>query len=374
MIAAGLSPGVLSLRILAALASLYTVYFAKTLLIPIVVALFFALLLSPLVKLLKRFYIPRTVSAVLILALIGGPMGLLGSQLAEPAQRWAEAIPRLADQLTDHVDELTDKLSAQSEAPTPPEPEGFSFFGLFDGDEGQGENGENGNGEGKDGRVSEKLKQGGLELLLAMLGAAPVVIAQFLTTVLLILFLLVFGSRLFDAFVAIFPAIDDKQGTLELVRTIQVELSRYILTVSVINACLGLTVGVALWLFGVQDPLLWGVLVGMLNFAPYVGPLIGVILLTLAGVVQYGAVVFALLPALIYFSINLLEAQVITPLVLGRHMRLNPLIILVWLVIWGWLWGAVGVLLAVPLLVCLKLAVGQTNVLRYWVQLIETRA
>lgn len=374
MSTARLSPGVLSLRILAALATLYTVYFAKTLLIPIVVALFFALLLSPLVKLLKRFYVPRTVSAVLILALIGGPMGLLGSQLAEPAQRWAEAIPRLADQLTEQVDELTKKLSSQAEAPEPAQPEGFSFFDLFDRDEEQGASSERKRADGNVDRVSEKLKQGGLELLLAMLGAAPVVIAQFLTTLLLILFLLVFGSRLFDAFVAISPAIDDKQGTLKLVRTIQVELSRYIITVSVINACLGLTVGVALWLLGVQDPLLWGVLVGMLNFAPYVGPLIGVILLILAGLVQYGPVVFALLPALVYFSINMLEAQVITPLVLGRHMRLNPLIILVWLVIWGWLWGTVGVLLAVPLLVCLKLAVGQTNVLRYWVQLIETRA
>ena len=371
---ARLSPGVLSLRILAALATLYTIYFAKSLLIPIVVALFFALLLSPLVKLLKRYHIPRTVSAVLILALIGGPLGLLGSQLAEPAQRWAEAIPRLADQLTEQVDELTDRLSPQVEVPKPPEPEGFSFFGLFDGKEERSETGENGNGGDREGRVSEKLKQGGLELLLAMLGAAPLVIAQFLTTVLLILFLLIFGSRLFDALVAIFPAIDDKQATLDLVRTIQVELSRYILTVSIINACLGLTVGMALWWFGVQDPLLWGVLVGMLNFAPYVGPLFGVILLTLAGVVQYGAEAFALLPALIYFSINLLEAQVITPLVLGRHMRLNPLIILVWLLIWGWLWGAVGVLLAVPLLVCLKLAIGRTNVLRSWVQLIETRA
>tara|TARA_R100000900_G_scaffold127863_3_gene103255 strand:+ start:119087 stop:120202 length:1116 start_codon:yes stop_codon:yes gene_type:complete len=369
--AARLPPGILSLRILAALAVLYTVYFAQTLLIPIVVALFFALLLSPLVKLLKRFYIPRTLSAMLMLALIGGPMVLLGSQLAEPAQRWAEAIPRLTDQLTDQVDDLTDKLSPEAEKP--PEPESFSFFGLFEGEEESAAD-KRESGGSKDGRVSERLKQGGLELLLTMLGAAPVVIAQFLTTVLLILFLLIFGSRLFAAFVEIFPAIDDKRASLQLVRTIQVELSRYILTVSVINACLGLTVGVALWLFGVQDPLLWGVLVGMLNFAPYVGPLIGVILLVLAGVVQYGAVAFALLPALVYFTINLLEAQVITPLVLGRHMRLNPLIILVWLVIWGWLWGAVGVLLAVPLLVCLKLAVGQTNVLRYWVQLIETRA
>lgn len=88
---------------------------------------------------------------------------------------------------------------------------------------------------------------------------------------------------------------------------------------------------------------------------------------------QYGAVAAALLPALVYCSINLVEAQFITPLIMGRNMRLNPLIIIVWLVLWGWLWGAMGVLLAMPLLVCLKLAVGQSKSLRHWVHAFESR-
>mgnify|MGYP003629615488 FL=1 len=372
MSAEGRSASLLSLQVLATLALLYTIYFAKSLLMPVVVALFFALLLSPLVNALKRFLVPRSVSAVLILALIGGPMALLGSQLAEPAQRWAEAIPRLADKLSDEVDDLTDKLSSQAEEPPAQEEKGFSFFGLFDGGNEKSDDSES--SDRNEGRVSERLKQGGLELLLTTLSAAPVVIAQLLTTVLMILFLLIFGPRLFAAAVEFLPVFSDRRASMELVRTVQTELSRYILTVSVINACLGLSVGTMLWIFGVQDPLLWGVMVGMLNFAPYVGPLIGVVLLVLAGVVQYGLVAYALLPALVYFSINLLEAQVITPLILGRNMRLNPLIILVWILVWGWLWGFVGVLLAVPLLVCIKLAFGQTALLGHWVQVIETRA
>ncbi|MBM69109.1 MAG: AI-2E family transporter [Haliea sp.] len=372
MSAEGRSASLLSLQVLATLALLYTIYFAKSLLMPVVVALFFALLLSPLVNALKRFLVPRSVSAVLILALIGGPMALLGSQLAEPAQRWAEAIPRLADKLSDEVDDLTNKLSSQAEEPPAQEEKGFSFFGLFDGGNEKSDDSES--SDRNEGRVSERLKQGGLELLLTTLSAAPVVIAQLLTTVLMILFLLIFGPRLFAAAVEFLPVFSDRRASMELVRTVQTELSRYILTVSVINACLGLSVGTMLWIFGVQDPLLWGVMVGMLNFAPYVGPLIGVVLLVLAGVVQYGLVAYALLPALVYFSINLLEAQVITPLILGRNMRLNPLIILVWILVWGWLWGFVGVLLAVPLLVCIKLAFGQTALLGHWVQVIETRA
>ncbi|PLW82076.1 AI-2E family transporter [Kineobactrum sediminis] len=365
-----------SIRCLLALALLYTIYFAKSLLIPIVVAVLFALLLGPLVKLLKRFYVPRAISAVLILCVIGGPLVLLATQLAEPAQRWGKAIPELTEQFSQRVDTLTDSLTAKPK-PKAPEPRGFTFFGLF------GDNSPEESGTGADraeepdakdeNRVSEKLKQSGLELILAMLGGAPLIIAQLLTTIILILFLLVFGPGLFISFVNIFPRIQDKRRSIVLMKTIEVELSRYILTVSAINTCLGLATAAAFWLLGVQDALLWGVLVGMLNFAPYVGPLLGVIVLLLAGVVQYGAVAAAALPALVYFGINLVEANFITPLIVGRNMRLNPLVVIVWLVVWGWLWGAMGVLLAMPLLVCLKLAIGQSKFLDHWVKFIESR-
>jgi len=362
----------LALRSLSVLAVLYTVYFARSLLMPMVVALFFALLLSPLVESLKRFYVPRTLSAVLILCIIGGPLGLLASQLAEPAQRWATAIPGLADELSQHMEDLTQRL-APGEAQAPPEPQGFTFFGLFGGDEEFDTAGVPG-GSSADAGVTEKLKQGGLEAMITALSAAPVMIAQLLTALMLILFLLIFGSGLFVTWVNVFPHIHDKEHSIELMQSIQLELSRYILTVSIINAGLGLVVASVLWGLGVEDALFWGAVVGMLNFAPYVGPFIGVILLSLAGIVQYGLALPALLPALVYFSINMLEAQFVTPVILGRRMRLNPLIIIVWLVIWGWLWGAVGVLLAVPMLVCIKIAAKQTRLMKHWVDLIETRA
>lgn len=368
----------LAFRYLLALALLYTVYFTKSLLIPIVVALIFALLLSPMVQLLKRFYVPRAISALLILSLIGGPLILLANQLAVPAQRWAKAIPELTEQFTQRVDKLTDSLTVVPE-PVPaaerPKPRVFSFSGFFGNDsEAEAEPaGAEETIEKDEDRVSEKIKQSGVEVILTMLSGAPLVIAQLLTTVMLTLFLLVFGPGLFLSFVNAFPRIQQKRRSVVLVRTIQVELSRYIVTVSAINTCLGLATAGALWLLGVQDALLWGVLVGLLNFAPYVGPLLAVITLLLAGVVQYGTGAAALLPALVYFSINLVEAQFVTPLIMGRNMRLNPLIIIVWLVLWGWLWGAMGILLAMPLLVCLKLAVGQSKSLRHWVHAMESR-
>lgn len=362
---------------LLALALLYTLYFAKSLLMPLVVALLFALLLSPLVAVMKRLYVPRTLSALLLICAIGGPFTLLAIELAEPAHKWFKQLPELSERLTSELDDLTDSSSDQPVRTVAQEAEsqGFSFFGLFDRErketpppapvqkpEGDGTS------------VSERVKQGGMELMVAVLAATPVVIAQFVTCVILILFLLIFGPRLFNAYIHIFVPPELREDRVDLVGTIQLELSRYIGTVSVINAGLGLTTGLALWLVGVEDALLWGVLVGLLNFAPYVGPIFGMGMLTLAGLAQYGPVALAALPVVIYFAINLLEAQFVTPLVLGKNMRLNPLILIVWLFIWGWLWGAVGVLIAVPLLVCIKLAAGRLRETHRWVRLIETRA
>lgn len=362
---------------LLALALLYTLYFAKSLLMPLVVALLFALLLSPLVAVLKRLYVPRTLSAILIICAIGGPFTLLAIELAEPAQKWAKQLPELSERLTKQLDNLTEspKPVLIQTADQETESDGFSFFGLFEREKKRPSPppvAQSSDDAGES--VSKHVKQGGMELMVAILAATPVVIAQLLTCVILILFLLIFGPRLFKAYIHIFVPPDTREDRVNLVGTIQLELSRYIGTVSVINAGLGMTTGLALWLFGVEDALLWGVLVGLLNFAPYVGPIFGMAMLCLAGLAQYGPVALAALPVLIYFAINLLEAQFVTPLVLGKNMRLNPLILIVWLFIWGWIWGAVGVLIAVPLLVCIKLAAGKLPTADRWVRLIETRA
>jgi predicted PurR-regulated permease PerM len=371
------SAGLLAVYWLLALALLYTLYFAKSLLMPIVVALLFSLLLSPLVTLFKRFYIPRTVSAIVLLAMIGGPFTLLAIELAEPSQKWLAQLPKLTAQLTEELDDLSLAMSPDTAAEPaakalPAKKKGFSFFGLFGQDEAaeiEPEKNPAGNSA-----LSARVMQGGVEVIVSVLGATPVVIAQFMTFIFLTLFLLIFGPRLFDSFIDIFPAEHYRQRPAVLIGKVQKELSRYILTVSIINTVLGIVTAGVLWVMGVDDAVLWGALVGLLNFAPFLGPIIAIGVLGLAGIAQNGMELFSLLPAVVYFGINLLESQFVTPAVLGRHMRLNPLILILWLFVWGWLWGPAGVLLAVPLLVCIKLAAGQLNILTRWVRLIETGA
>ena len=352
----------------------YTLYVAQTLFLPVVVAALFALLLSPLVGVLKRFYIPRSFSALLLLGMLGVPFTLLGMQLVEPAERWAERIPELSTQLTTELNEISEKL-ALSEQTTQPaqtkaeEEDSGGWFGWFSKDEPEPPKPEP---EPDQNAVSDRFKQGGVELMIQVLGATPVMLTQFFTFMILVVFMLVFGPLLYSNFISGFTQQSDKQAANSLLDEVQRELSRYILTVSVINTGLGIVTGAALWAAGVQDALLWGVMVALLNFAPYVGPIAGMMVLYLAGIIQYGANWMAFMPPLIFFGINTIEAQFITPTVLGHNMRLNPLVLILWLILWGWMWGAVGVLIAVPLLVCLKLAAARLNIFSRWVKLIET--
>lgn len=360
------------------LALLYTLYFAKSLLIPILVALLFSLLLSPLVTLFRRFYIPRTLSAILLLTMIGGPVTILAIELAEPAQKWVAQLPKLSTQLTQELDNISQAMNPDA-APVikkrviPRKEASFNPFGWFSNNREEPITVEETIPTGNS-ALSVRVMQGGMEKIISILGATPVVIAQFMTFIILVLFLLSFGPRLYDSYMEIFPLEKNKRRPIALIGRLQKELSRYIVTVTIINTGLGVVTASVFWMLGVDDALLWGALVGLLNFAPYIGPFIALIILCLAGVTQYGMELVSLIPAAAYFGINLLEAQFITPTVLGRHMRLNPLILILWLLVWGWLWGPVGVLLAVPLLVCIKLAAGQLNILTDWIKLIETKA
>lgn len=353
---------------LLALALLYTLYFAKTLLVPIVVALLLTLLLIPAVNFFRRYHVPRAISAILLMCSIAVPFTLLGMELAGPVQKWAQRLPELSATFTQQIDTMTSAWSASPDEEQD-DPSRAFFSRLFGGDEEAEE------ALASDSNaVTERITQGGVEIMVYMLAATPIFLAQLVTCLTLTIFLLVFGARLFESAIRYLPQVTDKEAAHGLIETIELELSRYILTVSVINSLLGLTTAAAFWLIGVEDALLWGVLVGLLNFAPYVGMFIGLSLLTLAGLAQYGVEAFAMVPALVYFVINGIEAQFVTPTVLGKHMRLNPLVLMIWLIIWAWLWGVVGVLLAVPLLVCIKLAASQLNVPGHWIRIIETRA
>lgn len=198
-------------------------------------------------------------------------------------------------------------------------------------------------------------------------------IAQAFACLILIFFLLVFGPGLFGVFIRDFPVVTDRQRTVVLVGQIQSELSAYIVTISMINFLLGVSTAVIFTYLGIDDAMLWGALVALMNFVPYLGGLVSCSILLVAGAVQYGLTSTAFLPPVAFFCLNVLESQLITPSVLGKSMRLNPLLIILWIAIMGWLWGVVGALLAVPILMSVKIILENLGVFPHWIKLLESK-
>ena len=147
------------------------------------------------------------------------------------------------------------------------------------------------------------------------------------------------------------------EGALTTARVIQQVVdatSIYIGTITLINVTLGALTALILWQLGMDSPIMWGGIVAVLNFIPYLGPIGSVLLLFLGGLMIFPNVWSALLPPLIFTGLHLVEANLITPMIVGKRLTISPLAILVSLSFWAWVWGTTGALLAVPLLIIMK--------------------
>ena len=173
-------------------------------------------------------------------------------------------------------------------------------------------------------------------------------------TIVLIYLLLASGDLFLLKLVHVMPTLSDKKRAVDICREIQQSMAHYLLTVSLINAGLAVCVGGGLYLMGVANAGMWGVLVAVLNFIPYFGPLGGVMLLSVVGFLDFDTLWQALLPPAWYFSLHLLESNLVTPVLLGHRFELNAVVIFVSLIFWTWIWGVPGALLSVPILVCAK--------------------
>jgi predicted PurR-regulated permease PerM len=173
-------------------------------------------------------------------------------------------------------------------------------------------------------------------------------------TIALLFLLLASGDLFLLKLVRIIPRLRDKKQAVEVSRQIQQSISTYLCSVSIINICFGTVVGAAFWALGLPNAVMWGGVAAFANFIPYLGPILGMIAVGLAGLLAFDSFAQGLLPLGAYCALHLIEANVVTPLVLGKRFALNPVIIFVALIFCAFLWGVIGALLAVPLLVTLK--------------------
>jgi predicted PurR-regulated permease PerM len=325
-------PKVIFLGGLFVLALLTTAYVASEIVLPLAFAIILMLLLQPAMRILERLHLPRMLAALLlILALFGAIVGL-GTAISGPAGTWAaklpEGIARLQERLSfmrEPIDTLQRFLQQVED------------FG------------------GTEQSPNVTASPRGPTLLTKLFTGTRNFASGFFTTVLFLFFLLMSGDIFLHRLVEVLPRFSSKRQVVEISQQIESDISAYLITVTIMNAAVGIAMALAMWLTGVGDPILWGTVAFLLNYVPILGTALGVLIFLLAGLLTIDTLWQALLPAGLYLGIHLIEGETITPMLLARRFTLNPVLVIISLVFWFWMWGIPGAILAVPMLAITKI-------------------
>ncbi|MEO8164295.1 MAG: AI-2E family transporter [Betaproteobacteria bacterium] len=312
--------------------ALFAFHFARALLLPIVLAALFALLLSPIVGWLRKLHVPEPVGAAVVLVLVLGAVGAAVYTLAGPAAEWVAKAPqslgvaetklRKLKQPVAEVQRAAEKLEAMTQVADPKKPREVI------------------------------VQTAGLGSRLT--SQTPYLIAGAVSTLVLLYFLLASGDLFMRKTVKLIPTLRNKIQAVEVGREIKRELGRYFFTVSLINAALGVVTAIAMKALGMPNPLLWGAMAMLLNFIPYIGPTTSLAVLSMAAVLTFDDVSRIWPVPAVFLAIVVVEGQLIQPIVVGRSMSMNPVMVFSAFLLMGWLWGIAGMFIAVPLLVTLK--------------------
>jgi predicted PurR-regulated permease PerM len=309
----------------------YTMYFTREILIPIFFAFVLNLLLQPVMRILTRLHVPRAIAALLMILLFFGVVGGVGASISSPAAEWIAKAPESMTRLEQRLYFLKKPLAQLQDATK---------------------------------RVEELTQTNRKQVTVAVTSQALDSVLMLSTqsfvvglgvTVVLLFFLLVAGDMFLRRLVEILPKLSNKKQLVEISQEIERNISGYLFTITLMNAAVGLFTGLAAYLFGMSDPILWGVAAFLLNYLPIFGPLLGTGMLLLAGLVTFDTVWQAALPAAAYLLIHIVEGETITPMLLARRFTLNPVLVIISIVFWYWMWGVAGALLAVPLLATFKI-------------------
>jgi predicted PurR-regulated permease PerM len=323
------------------LALLGACYVAAEIVLPIVLACVLKLVLQPVMRALGRLHLPRVIAALLIILLLFGTVAGLGTALSAPAASWAQKLPSGIPKLQERLSAISRPIAAvegylqkaQALAPgTGPKvvPVEIRGPGLFD------------------------------ELLASTRSFA----GGLFETALVLFFLLISGDLFLRRFVEILPRFRNKRQAVEISQEIEHDVSVYLLTISIMNLIVGVVYGVATMLCGLEDPLLWGAVAFLLNFVPILGPMFGVLVFLLVGLLSQDTVWRALLPAGLYLAVHMIEGECVTPMLLARRFTINPALIVLALVFWYWMWGVPGAVLATPMLAIAKIVCDRIRPLR----------
>ena len=322
----------IALKGLFIIAFFYTLYFARALILPFILALLLNFLLRPVVRVLKKINIPELAGAALVLIALLGSAGYGMIRLSGPAAEWINKAPEGLHQIELKVGFLRKPLEGINNAVE--ELKRITRMGA-------------------EKKPEVEIRPPGITD--AVLTGTREVIVKSSVMLILLYFLLASGDLFLRKLIKLFPKLDKKKQIVKIIREVEHHTSRYLYTVTVINIFTGISIGVGMYLIGLPNALLWGVMAGFLIFLPYIGPLIGISIVTIIAFLTFDSIGRVLLAPAIYFALETIQGQIVTPLVLGLRFTLNPVVIFIWLIFWGWMWGIVGAMLAFPMLTIFKI-------------------
>ncbi len=318
---------------------------ASAIVLPVLVALILTFVLAPAVRTMRHHGIPEAISAAMLVTTLVGCTVLSVALLAEPVADWWQRAPTAVSQALNRVDRWraaipgfgppAERRTSGRAATTPPvDP------------------------------VRERLASEGVALTAQVLGTGLKFLVSAAATTILLYFLLASEHWVLSRCIELLPHRPRlRAGVLGGLRAAQRDISRYVASVSAINLGVGLVVAATMWYVDLPNPGLWGAMAALMNFIPYLGPLImcGLLLAaSLASSLGDAGLAALMAPVLSYLCLHAIESNFITPMVVGKRLSLNPLSVLLSVMFWGWLWGVAGAVLAVPLLICLR-SISQRN-------------
>lgn len=314
------------------LAMLAACYVASEIVLPIVLAFVLSLMLQPAMRVFERVYLPRGIAAILVIILLFGTLGGLGAALSGPAASWAQKLPTGIPKLEERLSFLSRPIAALQKFADQAQ-------GLTQG------------GEPK--AVPVAVQGSGLSDRL--LSGTRSLASGLLETVLVLFFLLVSGDTFLRRLVEILPRFRNKRQAVDISQQIESDVAAYLFTITIMNLAVGVATGTVMALCGVGDPLLWGTVAFLLNYIPILGPMTGVVVFLLVGLLSINSLWTAFLPAGLYLLIHLIEGETVTPMLLARRFTINPVLVVLSLVFWYWMWGVPGAILSTPMLAITKI-------------------
>jgi predicted PurR-regulated permease PerM len=327
------------------LAFLAALYAAREIVLPVVLAFVLALLLQPPVRMLDRLRVPRVLSAFVLIVVLLGTVVAFGTALSGPAASWAAKLPEGIPRLQEHLSFLRAPIEAAR-----------NFLHLAEGYV-------SGQAPSTAGAGAPQAPAADAGIWITVFAGSRALIAGLLEMILVLFFLLLAGDIFLRRLVEILPRFSDKRQAIEMSQHIEQDISAYLVTVTIMNAAVGIATALVMWLCGVGDPLLWGGVAFLLNYVPILGPMVGIVTFTLVGLLTADGFWPALLPAALYLAIHLVEGETITPMLLSRRFTLNPVLVILSLIFWYWMWGVLGAILAVPMLAVTKIICDRIRVL-----------